>query len=166
MQTVLFLCTGNYFRSRFAEMLFNFRAAEKGLEWRAVSRGLALELGSNNVGPISTYVLDALQRRAIPIPAELRYPEQATDGDFESADMVVALKGVEHKPYVQKRHPAWVDKTVYWDVTDMIPTADYDPLAVVEEGVIDLIEELLVEAGHFPKQRSHTDNADNADFHG
>ena len=38
---VLFLCTGNYYRSRFAEMLFNALASRKDLDWTADSRGLA-----------------------------------------------------------------------------------------------------------------------------
>ena len=38
---VLFLCTGNYYRSRFAEILFNQLAPTRGLNWRADSRGLA-----------------------------------------------------------------------------------------------------------------------------
>jgi protein-tyrosine phosphatase len=42
-KTVLFLCTGNYYRSRFAEVLFNSVAGTMGLPWRASSRGLALE---------------------------------------------------------------------------------------------------------------------------
>ena len=40
---VLLLCTGNYYRSRFAEILFNSVVAKMGLLWRASSRGLALE---------------------------------------------------------------------------------------------------------------------------
>ena len=36
---VLFLCTGNYYRSRFAESLFNSVAGKMGLPWRASSRG-------------------------------------------------------------------------------------------------------------------------------
>src|SRR5947199_205561 len=40
-KTVLFLCTGNYYRSRFAEVLFNSVAGKMGLTWRASSRGLA-----------------------------------------------------------------------------------------------------------------------------
>src|SRR4051812_49894075 len=52
-KTVLFLCTGNYYRSRFAEALFNSVAGKMGLPWRASSRGLALERGVNNVGPMA-----------------------------------------------------------------------------------------------------------------
>jgi protein-tyrosine phosphatase len=49
-RTVRFLCTGNYYRSRFAEALFISVAVRMGLPWRASSRGLALERGVNNVG--------------------------------------------------------------------------------------------------------------------
>jgi hypothetical protein len=37
-KAVLFLCTGNYYRSRFAEVLFNSVAGKMGLPWRASSR--------------------------------------------------------------------------------------------------------------------------------
>jgi protein-tyrosine phosphatase len=42
---VLFLCTGNYYRSRYAEELFNHLARAEGIGWRAFSRG-AGEKGS------------------------------------------------------------------------------------------------------------------------
>ena len=48
-KTILFLCTGNYYRSRFAEVLFNSLADRMGMPWRASSRGLALERGVDNV---------------------------------------------------------------------------------------------------------------------
>ena len=53
VRSVLFLCTGNYYRSRFAEIVFNSVAERMGLPWRASSRGLALGRGVNNVGPMA-----------------------------------------------------------------------------------------------------------------
>lgn len=41
-ETVLFLCTGNYYRSRFAEIYFNALAAQRGSPWRADSRVAAV----------------------------------------------------------------------------------------------------------------------------
>ncbi|MBN2191381.1 MAG: hypothetical protein JW751_01075 [Polyangiaceae bacterium] len=38
---VLFLCTGNYYRSRFAEAVFSHGASQRAVGWRALSRGLA-----------------------------------------------------------------------------------------------------------------------------
>jgi protein-tyrosine phosphatase len=43
-RTVLFLCTANYYRSRFAEFYFNSIAAAAGLPWQAESRGLSLNV--------------------------------------------------------------------------------------------------------------------------
>ena len=63
--TVLFLCTGNYYRSRFAEVLFNSVAGRMGLPWRASSRGLALERGVNNVGPMAVSAVQALESRGL-----------------------------------------------------------------------------------------------------
>ena len=60
-KTILFLCTGNYFRSRFAEIYFNSVAEKMGLAWRARSRGLALERGAGNVGPMAAAALQALE---------------------------------------------------------------------------------------------------------
>src|SRR5229473_3236529 len=64
-KTVLFLCTGNYYRSRFAEVLFNSVAGKMGLPWRASSKGLALERGVNNVGPMAVSAIAALEALAL-----------------------------------------------------------------------------------------------------
>ena len=95
-KNVLFLCTGNYYRSRFAEVLFNSVAGRMGLAWQAVSRGLALERGVNNVGPMAVEAVTALYvlgvRAADPVT---RLPAQVTTDDLERADWVVALKRAE-----------------------------------------------------------------------
>src|SRR5213082_427252 len=106
-KAVLFLCTGNYYRSRFAEVLFNSVAEKMGLPWRASSRGLALERGVNNVGPMAVAAVNALEARGLRGIADLaRLPAQVTADDFEGADWIVALKEAEHLPLLQ-RFPAW-----------------------------------------------------------
>ena len=49
MSTVLFLCSANYYRSRFAEHFFNWLAEINGMPWRADSRGLMVG-GWGNIG--------------------------------------------------------------------------------------------------------------------
>lgn len=87
---LLFLCTGNYYRSRFAEILFNALATSTGLNWVAVSRGLATDRVSGKVGPISAYVVKGLEARGIALDLA-RSPEQVQEGDLRSAELVIAL---------------------------------------------------------------------------
>src|SRR5579872_4813004 len=91
---VLFLCTGNYYRSRFAEALFNSVARKMGLPWRASSRGLALERDVSNIGPMEVSAVKALDARGVRAVADefARFPIQATVEDFEAAHWIVALK--------------------------------------------------------------------------
>src|SRR5437588_5611143 len=139
-KTVLFLCTGNYYRSRFAEILFNSVAGKMGLPWRASSRGLALERGVHNVGPIAVSAVNALEARGLRGIADLaRLPAQATADDLERADWIVALKETEHLPLLEERFPAWAEKVEFWQVDDA-PEA----LALIEQEVMDLTARLIV----------------------
>src|SRR5260370_31511221 len=98
-KTVLFLCTGNYYRSRFAEVLFNSVAGKMGLPWRASSRGLALERGVHNVGPMAVAAIKALEAHGLRAVAEFgRFPIQVTADDFAAAHWIVALNQAEHLP--------------------------------------------------------------------
>src|SRR5580704_14117196 len=107
-KNVLFLCTGNYYRSRFAEILFNSVAVKMGLSWKASSRGLALERGVNNVGPMAASAINALEALGVhATEAVARFPVQVTTDDLEGADRIVALKQAEHQPLLQVRFPAW-----------------------------------------------------------
>src|SRR5947199_9564219 len=114
-KTVLFLCTGNYYRSRFAEVLFNSVAGKMGLPWRASSRGLALERGVNNVGPMAVAAVKALEARGFrPIADFARSPMQVAADDFGAAGWIVALKEAEHPPLLHDRVPAGARKGESW----------------------------------------------------
>src|SRR5205809_6946800 len=116
-KTILFLCTGNYYRSRFAEILFNSVAGKMGLPWQAASRGLALERGVNNVGPMAVEAITALEALGVRTSDALtRLPMQVTINDLEGADRVIALKHAEHLPLLQERFPVWVEKVDFWHV--------------------------------------------------
>src|SRR5438067_416552 len=105
MKTVLFLCTGNYYRSRYAEALFNAAAARRGLPWRAESRGLALERGVGNVGPLSADVVARLRALGLLGDERLRHPLPLSSHDLRRAALVVALKDAEHRPLLRERFP-------------------------------------------------------------
>ena len=106
-KTLLFLCTGNYYRSRFAEELFNAMASAQAPDWRADSRALAIEMGTANRGPISLYALAGLAERNI-FPSEpYRNPLQCTEADLGRADYNVALQESEHRPLMKRDFLPW-----------------------------------------------------------
>jgi predicted translation initiation factor SUI1 len=136
---ILFLCTGNYYRSRFAEVLFNSVAAKMGLTWRADSRALALERGVNNHGPMAKSAVETLERMGISASAATsRFPVQVGTDDFEKSHVIVALKHAEHLPLLQERHPTWIEKVEFWNVDDA-PGA----LAVIEREIMRLTARLI-----------------------
>jgi protein-tyrosine phosphatase len=141
-QTVLFLCTGNYYRSRHAEAVFNHRAAAAGLPWRATSRGLAIERGVNNHGPLARSTVARLTALGIGHEAYLRMPAAVTHDDFAAAHLVVALKDAEHRPLMVERHPAWAEKVEFWHVHDVDFATPDVALPEIEEQVDRLVERL------------------------
>lgn len=142
MQKILFLCTGNYYRSRFAEFLFNHLANQHALNWVAESRGLALERGRHNVGPISKYARQGLCDRNIQFPDDLRFPLSLTLADLNEAHEVIAVDEMEHRPLMQARFPDWENKIDYWCVHDIDRARPSDALKQLENQIQDLISRL------------------------
>jgi protein-tyrosine phosphatase len=139
---MLFLCTGNYYRSRFAELLFNHLAGRLDLDWQATSRGLALELGVNNVGSISQDTLIGLAARGVALDGEMRDPLALNESDLASAHHVVAVNRAEHLPMLQRKFPHHVRKVEFWHVHDSNLATPDEALAEIERNVLGLINRL------------------------
>jgi len=146
MKRLLFLCTGNYYRSRYAELLFNALAPAARLPWRADSRGLNLA-GAGNVGPISPFAAQRLQRRGIDGAAAQRFPLAAQAADFAQADLAIALKRAEHQPLVLARFPDWVPRIEYWDIHDIDCAPPDAALAGIDAAVARLLARLGNDGG-------------------
>ena len=138
--TVLFLCTGNYYRSRFAEHFFNEQARKRQLAWQATSRGLQPSL--ENLGLMSRHALDRLRRLGMAPRAPLRLPMDLQSLDLLAADLTVAMNEVEHRPLMAARFPEWTERVRYWKIYDL-DVADPDSgLAAIESAVLALLDEL------------------------
>jgi protein-tyrosine phosphatase len=140
VKTVLFLCTGNYYRSRFAEEFFNHHAERNGLDWIAHSRGLALERGARNIGFISPFALRALEELEITARGADRLPLQCAAADLASADFVVAVKEAEHRPLMRERFAEWEGVPSYWNVHDVEDAPPAEALKLLAQEVQTLLQ--------------------------
>jgi len=139
--TVLFLCSANYYRSRFAEHFFNWHAESNRLPWRANSKGLAVGR-YGNIGPISRYTIERLKKIGISINGNSRFPQQVTKQHLSDASLVIALKEAEHREMLQETFSAWADQVEYWHINDLDCAEPEEALPVLENEVLALLERL------------------------
>jgi protein-tyrosine phosphatase len=143
MKTVLFICTGNYYRSRFAEEVFNSHASKADLPWRADSAGLKVpETRHENPGPISVYAFDAFEDYGVIPIAHQREPKQVTELLLKSANLIIATSAIEHKPMATERIPAFADQITYWDVEDVEFVEPKIALKNLHQRTLNLLQEL------------------------
>lgn len=140
MKHVLFVCTGNFYRSRFAEAVFNFTAEKRHLDWRAFSRGLAVHMAPE--GPLSEYAIRGLAERGICQHHTGPDKTPATEADFAEADVIVALHEVEHRPLMHEKFPAWENRTRYWHVGDVHETDPEEAMRAMDALVHALVDEV------------------------
>jgi protein-tyrosine phosphatase len=139
-RTVLFLCTGNYYRSRFAEIFFNWHAERQSVLWRAESRGL--ELFPDNTGPMSGHTIARLRRHGIPFDTYERLPLSLSHRDLAAAHHVVAVKETEHRPLLARKFPEWLERVEFWEVHDLDRATPEEAMPHLESEVTRLIERL------------------------
>lgn len=139
MKRCLFICTGNYYRSRYAEAIFNYEAQRLGLNWSAYSRGLAIQYAS---GDIASQTKQMLLEKKIPLTMTGPTRVQIHEKDFYEADRIIALQHHEHYPMMQEQYPDWADKIEYWDVADIGFVSARLALARIEQLVLEFIEKL------------------------
>lgn len=120
---VLFICSGNYYRSRLAEILFNREAEAAGIPWVAASRGMFKADGLKGLSP---YALAFLRDEKIELPSEKpRNPLAIEVEDLLEADLCIGMCRQEHQPMIEQKFMA-LAKTFhktgrlrYWVVYDI-----------------------------------------------
>ncbi len=138
---VLFICTGNYYRSRFAEAFFNHRCELEPIGWSAFSRGLAIHLAPSDP-PISGHTSEWLLKSGIESRHTAPFSVQLSEADLASADVVIALKEKEHRPMFARQFPHWENRVTYWAVSDLDVIDSSEALPAIERHVAALIDQL------------------------
>lgn len=141
MQTMLYICTGNYYRSRFAQGLFNHFAAKHDLPWKAISRGLRIN-AVDQPGELSIFTREALEARGIPLELAGEKRVSLCIGDLIHADQVWALKHTEHHPLMQEQFPDWADRIQYKEIHDLDGFTPQEALPAIEQFVQQQVEEI------------------------
>jgi len=144
---LLFLCTGNYYRSRFAEELWQHLETRQPTGWRAQSRGISFVHSRENVGPISPHARWGLQARGIELDEPLRAPRLVEPTDLAGAAHIVAMSRQEHRPMLLVHFPIWTDRVECWDVEDVALWPPEVALERIERWVRELRVRLVLRDG-------------------
>jgi protein-tyrosine phosphatase len=142
VRRVLFLCSGNYYRSRFAELLFNHLAEAAGLSYRADSAGLWIDCHTHNPGALSPHTISGLTERGVPIPRVPRPPRDVQRSDILNSALTIALKEAEHRPLVMKLFPELSGRVEFWHVDDVADAPPSVALPKIERHVRELVQRL------------------------
>jgi protein-tyrosine phosphatase len=138
---VLFICTGNFYRSRHAEAYFNWHATQQNLPVRAFSRGLLTSLVADEPTLLSVNTEKRLRELGIPLHLTGSSPTQLQPEDLMKAHKAIALKRDEHYEMMQLSHPEWADRIDYWTVHDIDFLDPKHALPQIEAQVHRLVEE-------------------------
>ncbi len=142
MKKVLFLCSGNYYRSRIAEEYFNYLSTINNSDYTAYSKALRQDLGNTgNVGFIAKEAIEILEAINVEIKSKQRMPESVNYSDFEQADIVIAMDETEHKPMMEKFFPLYKNKVVYFNVGDV----HVEPIYVAVVKLIKTLDKFILD---------------------
>ncbi|MFP4351435.1 MAG: low molecular weight phosphatase family protein [Puniceicoccaceae bacterium] len=150
MPRVLFICTANYYRSRFAEAVFNHLAAKRGSSWTAFSRGIVPEEAPPGLSP---HAANGLRLAGVDPSFIPREKTPLCEADFDAAARVVALKREEHEPMLRERFGAFVGRVEFWNVSDVPLVSPPQAMLEIKENVEALLAR-LEESGGGPSPRA------------
>ena len=121
MKKILFVCTANIFRSRFAEEVFNSLAIDSGVSLNAFSAGL--KVGQFTTRKIYYPALKQLERYNIKPLREDEISTHIDDLNLDEYERIICMDEPEHRPMVDENSNLKGRNVEYWNIVD-IPDED------------------------------------------
>ena len=151
MNQVLFICTGNFYRSRYAETLFNHTTNDYSLKWTSTSRGFR---SSDREAPISRNTMRGLTTKGIYL-TQVRYPIKLSPADLALAHRIILMDELEHRPMMESEFSEWSDHVEYWDIRDIEYESPDQALNRLDKKIDLLIASLETESNQFLWSNNH-----------
>lgn len=142
---VLFVCTGNYYRSKFCENLWYFLLEKFDKEGEVSSSGLKPELASlwkDAFGPVSPFTTKALRVMSIPLYNSSSLNPLSQSEVFEN-DKVVFINKEEHMPLLSESGITIpISKIICWENEDVDEEFPMESIFRMTDNVCKLFQSL------------------------
>ena len=141
MKKILFVCTANIFRSRFAEEVFNSLASDSSLSLSAFSAGM--KVGEFTTRKIYYPALEQLKRYNIKPQRGNELSTHIDDLNLDEYDRIICMDEPEHRPMVEENTNLKGRDVEYWNIVDIPEEDSRVSLPMCYEKVNKLFSEMI-----------------------
>ena len=132
-----FVCTGNLYRSKYAEACFNYLCIKNNVtNKRAFSRGLRVqpteqyEHGESFTFPVRLAIptYNRMVKRNIPVCLIGATNQMLDNYDCASSEKIILMNKDEHMPWMKQKHSEYLDRVECLEIGDKnyLPENGYD----------------------------------------
>ena len=132
-----FVCTGNLYRSKYAEACFNYLCIKNNvINKRAFSRGLRVqpteqyEHGESFTFPVRLAIptYNRMVKRNIPVCLIGATNQMLDNYDCASSEKIILMNKDEHMPWMKQKHSEYLDRVECLEIGDKnyLPENGYD----------------------------------------
>lgn len=111
---VMFVCTGNYFRSKFCECYLN--AISKSKDTTYYSCGIDVTY-PGNIGEVSVHTKSYLMELGIDFSTSTK--DDISVYDLDEFDTIYVMNLEEHYHFMNSRYPQFMSKCIFLDFKDI-----------------------------------------------